>query len=77
MNWYETQWAKRGYVALGALIVFALKQYAVAGTLDLQVLAAELAAQIDKLVVGFTAAWLLTDRPDVMRPKEVAEELES
>lgn len=66
--WYATQWAKRGYVALGALAVFALEQFARTGTLDIQALAGELAAQIKGITVGGVGAWLLTDRPDIMRP---------
>jgi hypothetical protein len=74
MNWYETQWAKRGYVAVGALLVFVLERYAANGTIDLQAVAGELAAQLKGLTVGATAAWLLTDRPEFMRPKEVQED---
>jgi len=66
--WYATQWAKRVYVALGALAVFVLEQYAVKGAVNLQAIAGELANQLKGLMVGFTAAWLLTDRPDIMRP---------
>jgi hypothetical protein len=74
MNWLDNVWVKRGIVVLGGVLVFVLKQYGTTGGIDLQALAMHVAGEIDKLVVGFAAAWLLTEKPDFMRrPSELEE----
>ena len=64
----ENVWVKRGLVVLGGVAVFVLKQYGTTGAVDLQALAMHIASEIDKVLVGFGAAWLLTEKPDFMRP---------
>jgi hypothetical protein len=66
-------WAKRGLVLLAGIVVLVLKQYGTTGHVDLQALALHVASEIDKLVVGFGAAWLLTNKPSFMHPSEPEE----
>jgi hypothetical protein len=69
----ENIWVKRGLVVFVGACVLVLKQYGTSGHVDLQALAMHVAGEIDKLLVGGAAGWLLLGRPDFMHPSEPEE----
>lgn len=66
----DNPWVKRGLVVLGGILVLVLKQYGTTQHVDLPALALHVASEIDKLIVGAGAGWLLAGQPAFMRPSE-------